>query len=245
MLLGRLMTAPDGLVSDPAFQLDGEPLIDTRELYFYGISQGGIEGGTYMALSTDTVRGVLGVGASNYSTLLQRSTDFGTFLVLLQASYPDELDQAVGYSLIQQVWDRADPNGYETHIVRDPLPGTPAKKLLLQVGVYDSQVSNIATEIQVRSMGIPNLAPTVLPLFEVPEMEAPFDGSAFVPYDVDAVPSPLTNTPPASDNGVHEAVRRLDAAQRQIDAFLRPDGRIENFCDGPCFFTDVPNVEQR
>ena len=29
-------------------------------------------------------------------------------------------------------------------------------------------------------------------------------------------------------------VRQLDAAQRQIDAFLRPDGRIEQFCDGPC-----------
>jgi len=90
-----------------------------------------------------------------------------------------------------------------------------------------------------------NLAPTVLPLFGVPEMTAPFDGSTFVPYDVDATETPLTNTPPADDNGVHEAVRRLDAAQQQIDAFLRPDGGIENFCSGTCFFAGVPDVEER
>jgi hypothetical protein len=66
-----------------------------------------------------------------------------------------------------------------------------------------------------------------------------------VPYDVNATLTPLTNAPPDSDNGVHEAVRRLDAAQRQVDAFLRPDGRVENYCDGPCFFTGVPNVEER
>jgi hypothetical protein len=73
-------------------------------------------------------------------------------------------------------------------------------------------------------------------------MEAPFDGSAYVPYDVGGVAPPLTNTPPTVENGVHEAVRRLTAAQDQIDAFLRPDGQVVNFCDGACVFTDVPNV---
>ena len=245
ILLGRLMIAPDGFVSDPAFQLDGQPLIDTDELYFYGISQGGIEGGTYMALATDSVRGVLGVGAANYSTLLQRSVDFSRFQAVAVQYYTDELDFQVLLGLVQQLWDRADPQAYLPHIVEDPLPGTPAKKILMQIGINDSQVSNVASAYEARSIGIPNLAPTVLPHFAVPEREAPFDGSAFVPYDVNGLESPLTNTPPAIENGVHEAVRRLDAARRQIDAFLRPDGRVENFCDGPCFFTGVPNVDER
>ena len=198
-----------------------------------------------MALATDSVRGVLGVGAANYSLLLERSLDFAPFQAVLEVSYPDRLDRQLLVGLIQQLWDRGEPQGYLPHVVADPLPGTPAKKILMQIGLYDSQVSNIATTIEARSFGIPNLAPTILPLFGVPEMEAPFDGSAFVPYDVNAVVSPLTNTPPAGENGVHEAVRRLDAARRQIDAFLRPDGRVENFCDGPCFFMDVPNVVER
>lgn len=245
ILLGRLMIAPDGFASDPAFQLDGEPLIDTQQLYFYGISQGGIAGGVYMALATDSVRGVLGVGAANYSILLQRSVDFSTFQAAAEQNYTDELDFQLLLGLIQQLWDRADPQAYLPYIVENPLPGTPAKKVLMQIGINDSQVSNLGSAYQARSMGIPNLAPSVLPLFGVPEMTAPFDGSAFVPYDVNGLASPLTNTPPAIENGVHEAVRRLDAARRQVDAFLRPDGRVENFCEGPCFFTGVPNVEER
>jgi hypothetical protein len=245
MLLGRLLISTDGFNSDPAFQFNGVPIIDRQELYYYGISQGGIEGGAYMALATDTVRGVLGVGAANYSTLLQRSADFSQFEFPLNQHYTNEIERSLLYPLIQQLWDRAEPNGYLSHLVANPLPGAPAKKILMQVGLYDSQVPNIGTQIQARSLGIPAVAPSVWPLFEVPEMTAPFDGSAFVPYDVNAVPPPLTNTAPSPDNGVHEAIRRLDAAQNQIDAFLRPNGTVQNFCDGPCFFTNVPNVIMR
>jgi hypothetical protein len=243
ILLGRLFTAPDGFNSHPAFQFDGVPIIDAQELYYYGISQGGIEGAAYLALAPETHRGVLGVGAANYSILLQRSVDFARFQFPLNQHYRGELDRALLYPLLQQLWDRAEPQGYLSHLVADPLPGTPAKRVLIQMGVNDSQVPNIGTEIQVRSLGIPNLAPSATPLLQVPEMAAPFDGSAFVPYDVGGWAGPLTNTAPKGDNGVHEAVRRLDAAQRQIDAFLRPDGTVENFCGGPCVFDGVPDVE--
>jgi len=244
MLLGRLLTAADGFVSNPAFQLNGQPLIDTQELYYYGISQGGIEGGAYLALSTETKRGVLGVGAANYSTLLQRSVDFSTYQLLFDQHYQNAYDRALLFPIIQQLWDRGEPNGYTSHLLTDPLPGSAAKKIIMQVGVHDSQVPNLGSEIQVRSLGIPVPAPSALPLFQVPEMTAPFDGSAFVPYDVSATPEPLTNTPPpGGDNGVHEAIRRLDAAQSQIDAFLRPDGTVQNFCPGACIFHDVPGVD--
>jgi hypothetical protein len=244
ILLGRLMTAANGLNSDPAFQFNGVPIIDPQELYYYGNSQGGIEGGAYLALAPDTIRGVLGVGAMNYSILLQRSIDGVQYEFSINQHYIDEIDRAILYPLIQQLWDRGEPQGYVSHLVSDPLPGTPAKKILMQMGLHDWQVSNLASEIEARSLGIPNLAPSALPLFDVPEMAAPFDGSAFVPYDVGGLPEPLTNIPPGTgdDNGVHEAVRRLDAAQQQIDAFLRPDGTVQNFCDGPCVFQNVPGV---
>ncbi len=245
ILLGRLLSAADGLVTDPAFQLNGQPLIDRQALYYYGNSMGGIQGGVYMALTPDTVRGVLGVGGANYSLLIPRSVYANLFEGLVNPAYPDPLDRQLVLGLIQQVWDRGEPQGYLPHLLADPLPGTPAKKLLMQIGVFDAQVPNIGSTIEARSLGLPAVAPSALPLYGVPELPAPLDGSAFVGDDVDAPETPQTNTRPADDNGVHEAVRRLPASQDQLDAFLRPDGQVETFCPGPCFFTDVPDVEQR
>src|SRR5262249_49953079 len=148
---------------------------------------------------------------ANYSTLLQRSTDYPMFQFPLNQHYRDELDRALIYPLIQQLWDRGEPQGYLSHLIANPLPGTSAKKILLQIGLHDSQVGNLGSEIEARSLGLKNVLPTALSLFQVPEMAAPFDDSAFVPYDVGGKPEPLTNTPPDTDNGVHEAVRRLDA----------------------------------
>lgn len=242
IFLGQLLLAADGLNSHPAFQFGGTPIIDTRELYYHGNSQGGIQGAAFMALAPNLIRGVLGVGASNYSFLLQRSIDFNPFLFVFQQAYPNELDRAVLYPLLQQLWDRGEPNGFLSRLIDNPLPGTPPKKILIHTGINDSQVSHVATEIQVRSLGVPALAPSAYPAYGIPERAAPFDGSAWVPFDVGGSAPPLDNTAPEFENGVHEAVRRLDAAQRQLDAFLRPDGRVENFCGGPCVFRDVPGV---
>ncbi|HVM95769.1 MAG TPA: hypothetical protein VMT89_05240, partial [Candidatus Acidoferrales bacterium] len=175
--------------------------------------------------------------------LLQRSVDFSTFGFVFNQNYTNEIQRALMFGLMQQLWDRGEPNGYTAHLISDPLPNTPAKKILMQNGINDSQVAHIATVIQARSLGIPAVAPSVYPSFGIPEMEPPFDGSAWNPYDVHGSPPPLANLPPAFENGVHEAVRRLDAAQRQIDAFLRPDGTVQSFCGGPCSFTNVPNVQ--
>ncbi|MFT4658512.1 MAG: hypothetical protein ACI8V4_002703, partial [Ilumatobacter sp.] len=84
LFLGRLMKHPAGLVSDAVFQsADGVPLIKTDELYYYGISQGGVMGPVSTAISTDWNRGVFGVPGVNYSTLLNRSVDFDTFQLIL------------------------------------------------------------------------------------------------------------------------------------------------------------------
>lgn len=243
IFLGRLFIADNGFVTHAAFQLDGQPLIDRQELYYYGLSQGSIAGATLLAVEPDVRRGVLGVGASNYSFLLQRSTDFGPFQAVLNLNYFGAFDRALLYPIMQQLWDRGEPQGYQPHLIENPLPGTSAKKVLFQVGVNDSQVSYIAAEIQARSLGIPTIDPPAFDLFGIPALTPPFDGSAFVEYDVNGAAAPLTNTPPPHDNGVHEAIRRLHVAQQQIDAFLRPDGRVESFCGGPCRFVNVPNVD--
>ena len=61
----------------------------------------------------------------NYSTLLQRSSDFATYEAILNPAYPDELDRIIGFSVVQMLWDRAEADGYAEHMTDNPYPGTP------------------------------------------------------------------------------------------------------------------------
>ncbi len=125
LFLGRLMTDAGGFVSNPAFQGQGTPVIDTRELFFDGNSQGGIMGGAATAVAKDWTRAVLGVPAMNYSTLLQRSIDWDTYKAIFDPAYPDPTDHVLTLGIVQMLWDRGEANGYAQHLTRDPYPDTP------------------------------------------------------------------------------------------------------------------------
>jgi hypothetical protein len=239
LVLGHLIGAPDGLATDPAFRYpDGMggsvPVIDASAVYFYGNSMGGIYGGTLMALAQEITRGVIGVGAANFSTLLQRSHSFGIYGDAARGAYPDDLSRMVSYPLVQELWDRVDPNGWYHHTLDDPLPATPAHRILFHMATNDAEVPNLATEVMIRSMGVSQLAPVVQGRFGIGEQTAPVDGSALLESDGGYAAGPTTNRPPPAANGAHEGMRALPAVQAQIDAFLRPDGLVQQFCAGPC-----------
>ena len=63
--LARLLIHPEGLSSSPEFQVGGTSFIDTTRAYYDGNSQGGIYGGTVMAVAPDIDSGVLGVPGIN------------------------------------------------------------------------------------------------------------------------------------------------------------------------------------
>jgi hypothetical protein len=185
LLLGRLMVDPvNGFNSDPAFQPGGTPVIDTTEVYYSGGSQGGIFGVAIMSIAEDFKRGFLAVPGANYSTLLHRSIDFNPFLAISRFAYPDRLDEELNIALIQQLWDRAEPQGYMNHLLAGDLSSPPVPhKILIHMSTCDSQVSNLGTEIMVRSLGIPQLTPPLRHFFDIPEMMGGYDGSAFVEID--------------------------------------------------------------
>jgi len=185
LLLGRLMVDPvHGFNSDPAFQFNGTGIIDTTEVYYSGGSQGGIFGVAIMSIAEDFHRGFLAVPGANYSTLLNRSIDFNQYLDAIRISYPDPLDQQLLIALAQQLWDRAEPQGYMTHLASGDLSNPPVPhKVLIHMATYDCEVSNVATEIMVRSLGISQLTPVHRSFFDIPERAAPFDASAFVEVD--------------------------------------------------------------
>jgi hypothetical protein len=207
--------------------------INPTEVFYYGNSQGGILGGSVMALTQGTTRGVLGVPAANFSTLLQRSIDFEPFFFVLRLSYSADLDRMLIYPLLQQLWDRSEPNGWYHHTIPGTLPNTPAHEILVHMATSDDEVANLGTEIMVRSLGIPQVAPVVQSYYDIPEMLAPFAGSAMVESDAGFPTPPLFNIPPP-DNAAHGLMRARPAIQAQIDQFLRTGGNIQNFCTGPC-----------
>jgi hypothetical protein len=248
LFLARLMINPHGLVSDPAFQDgSGNPVIDTSNVFYDGNSQGGIFGGTVMAVAQDITRGVLGVTGMNYSLLLTRSTDFATYEIFLSLGYPSKVDQLIGLALIQMLWDRSDPNGYARHIMNDPLPGTPSHKVLMHMAFGDHQVANVATEVEARTIGAsihqPAIAPgrdsDVTPYYAIPAIPTdPFDGSALVVWDSGADTPPTTNTAPSTGFDPHSDPRSSPDARTQKSDFLQAGGAVVDVCSGaPCTAT--------
>jgi hypothetical protein len=55
-----------------------------------------------------------------------------------------------------------------------------------------------------------------------------------VEYDFGVAPNPVGARAPTVDNPVHDTLRNIPAAIAQIDAFLRPAGRVVHTCKGIC-----------
>lgn len=215
------------------FQVDGKTVFNPEEKYFLGISQGSIMGTTVAGLSQDIKKFILNVGGISYPIMIIRSVDFPDYNKVIQAWYTDKLDTDLLMVMVAQHWDIAEPASFARHLIKDPIENTPVKNILYTTGRYDAQVPNISSDIAARTIGLPVMSPSVYDVWGLETTTGPAD-SAYVIYDVGADPVPLGSRAADDDNVAHEAVRRADKAQLQMDAFMRPDGKVENFCDGPC-----------
>jgi hypothetical protein len=243
LFLGRLMIHPQGLSSTAAFQKNGRSVIDTRRLFYDGNSQGGIMGGGLTAVAPDFNRAVLGVPGMNYSTLLQRSTDFDTYAQLIYPAYPNESTRQLMLAVIQLLWDRGEADGYAQHITSDPLPDTPAHTVLMHVAFGDHQVSDTTAEVEARTIGAHGYFPVLdpgrspWPRFQTipPIFHFPFKGSAIVMWDAGTPAPPITNTPNRGGSDPHSRPRSTPAARVQKSEFLKIDGSVVDVCGGaPC-----------
>src|SRR5205823_14107963 len=110
-------------------------------------------------------------------------------------------------------------NGYALHMTSDPLPNTPAHHVLMQAGLGDHQVAQVAAETEARTIGAftrdpyadPGRDNDVSPAYGIPRIGAyPFDGSAFMLFDIGPPrleggqihgtnPPPTRITPPARE----------------------------------------------
>ena len=224
----------------------------SAETFYVGVSLGGIMGLFTAALTPDIERFNIDVGAINFSLLLQRSTQFAVFETVLSfVGLTDPLETALGLGLLHEQWVTSEPAAYARHItglVDPPLPGSPAKKLLMTVAWLDKQVSNQASEVAARTLGIPSLDGASLQrgLLQIPDAAPGAAGldSAYVVYDVgsfdvfdpayDAVIPALANQIPSNACDPHALRLTIPASSQQLVEFLQPGGRVRNFCDGVC-----------
>lgn len=223
------------LAEDQALYADKIKLIDTAApVNYIGGSQGGIMGGTTVALAPNLDRGVLVVGGANYSLMVWRSTSFAAVNDLWEGSQPDELDREFLFALYQSAFDLSDPVIY-SELIRDaPLPGNAPKQLLLIEAIGDSQVPNIATEAMARSYGMLMLGAAIYPVFGVPTLAGPIDDLALLQVDTKKGPlPPKQNIPGDSDNGAHGASADGIGVQKTIQVFLEK-GELINMCEGAC-----------
>jgi hypothetical protein len=212
-------------------KLGDEQLVDPSKFYYYGISQGGIMGTTVCALDPVIERCVLQVGAINYSLLLDRSRDWPTYRVPLAGAYESPLDAALILNLMQQQWDRTEATSVADVIVGDGLPGAPAKQVFMQIAIADDEVSNVASEYQARTMGIPTLTPSPYVPFGVQGTAGPVP-SGLVIYDFGlGATIPPTNEPPP-DNNVHSSIRNKRQTIEMMRRFYET-GEIVQLCTAP------------
>ncbi|MCB0968361.1 MAG: hypothetical protein KDB37_16130 [Ilumatobacter sp.] len=242
IVLGRLMLADDGLVSDPAFSRpDGSLLVDNSTLYYDGNSQGGIMGLMLAGVSPDFERAVLGVPGMNYSMLLPRSVDFDTYEAIMEPAYPSTLDRMLTIAVMQMLWDRAEGAGYMHHVVSDPLPGTNAKQVLMHVAYGDHQVTELSALVEARTMGIPIHRPVAAdgrytgdPTWGLDDAVDGESTSAIVIWDSGMAPIPFEARPSREGDDSHEDPRADPDARVQKAAFLF-DGQYVDVCAGaPC-----------
>jgi hypothetical protein len=247
LYLGRLMLSPLGFAANPAFQSAGRPLIEDSHLYFYGNSIGAILGGVLTAVEPDLERAVLGVGGSDFFNLMvPRGSTFAVFGKFVLRNYRDASLHPLVLDLLQQLWERADPDGYAQQMTAQPPPRTPPHEVLMQVAYGDFQVSMYAASYQARTIGASAYQPALEStrasdqqlLFALPAIGSfPFAGSAVEVWDSGpgrTQPPPLEGLPPApgaaGDADPHEDPRYTPAAQQQISDFLAPGGAVSDVC---------------
>ncbi|MCB9670452.1 MAG: hypothetical protein H6734_13325 [Alphaproteobacteria bacterium] len=214
--LHRLLKEGD-LLEDPVFTgLTGQSLPNRDRVVYYGISLGAIEGAVMLADGPPLEEAVLHVGGSQWSTMLERSSNWPTFATLLEPAIPDALTRQRLYATSQLWWDPVDPIGYTADLA--------GRSFVLQESLGDQQVPNLTTRVLARSVGLTLLTPDADPVWGLETAPGPLQGDvrALVQMDPE-VGLPDDTNRPAANSGAHEAPRHFPGVLEQTRAWLAGD----------------------
>jgi len=222
---------------DASMQVGGKAATDGQQIYYLGISNGGIQGVAFAALSQRIERFVLHVAGGWWSMMMSRSSNFGLLGVLLEQVYRDPVERQLLLSLTQHLWEYTDPISFSGNLLGTPLSGRKTKRVVIQESLNDDQVPNIATRAVARGVGLPQLTPVVESIYGLTQKAGPLD-SGLAQWDTKPPTKPSGQNIPASkppeSESAHLRVRQLETFLKQVEAFLKPDGKLVHVCSGPC-----------
>jgi len=232
--LEQLVHGP--FVTAPEFMYEGQQIIDPTRVYYFGASLGGIMGNVFMAYDQNILKGVLGVPGGAWSLLFERSFAWAALQGAALGAYESEYLYEMLTGIMGMYFEPYDPITTSGRVINDPLPDTPSKQIFMYEAINDSLVTNLATEMVAREMGLDVCGPSIKVPFRTTEVLEPM-ASAFSIYDEKRTPHPTTNVPPATDNGTHGDVNEHPAVLRQWRNFFM-FGMVTN----ECRLNDVPTV---
>lgn len=223
----------------------GGSLIDESHNVYYGISQGGIFGTTFMALSPHVKSGVLHVPTSMYSNVLQHSSEFADFQLFIDQSYPDPIDGQLVVGYTQLIFDPLEPANYARHLLESPLTDLGVKNCLWQVSWGDKAAPDFNAFALGRGASAPLVQPSTHEPFGFEGLQTPTGPgeSGVMIFDPGLGRVPLENDKGEDAPKAHQAIRRNPEVIDQIEAYLTKgsEGSIALFCGGgPCTIDPVP-----
>lgn len=227
-------TARGLCANDVAFRVAGQRLYDPTRRMFVGVSQGSILGGTLLALHPDVDRGALLVGGTGFSFMIERSIHYNQFQLLLDPNYPQRIDRALLMAMSQHTWDRAESASWLEHL-EDGLPDIGPKRALYFVAENDAQVPNLSSHRAARLAGLPVIDGSTHVPWGTEVVAPPYDGSAYLAFDLGDRPPVGGNVAPEQDDGGHAGLPVHPAALDVMDRFF-DEGIVDVQCDGICRF---------
>ena len=205
-----------------------------RPLY-YGASLGHILGSTLVALNPAISRTALQAGGAGFGMIMPRSYPFGGLLKLIDTRMSSKLGSLKVMLLLQIALARIEP----LLVARDMVAGSPQfgdtkRPVLMQVGIGDASVPTLAAQLHARALNLGHDQPAPRKVWGLAAFDQNLHDSMYVEVDMGVTEPAVKAIPPTGPNEVHEGIRRLVAIREQIDAFLRPAGKLTHTCSGPC-----------
>lgn len=229
----KVFSIPQDIVAKPiSNQTQGEASLPSL---FYGISQGGILGAGYVALSGATgliTRGALNVPGTSFSLILSRSLQFLGYDIALLRNFYNNRDVRIFLSLAQMCWDSVEGAGVLGQPVQEPIP-----PILLQAGLGDPIVSTLSAERLARALDASILPHNPrAPIFGLPSQSADKVQKAVLTefkYQEEYDDLPLDDELTKQHwNNVHLCTRLEPVLQEQLDTFLM-QGKFSDPCETP------------